>query len=495
MPVCGKLPWILMLGASIVAQGQQANGHVASIESLIRAQQYDQALQMTESALHDAPNDARLWTLEGIIFSIRGSDHEALHAFDRALKLAPADRAALRGEVQIFYRTQDKRAIPLLERILKADPKDETANELLAILQAKQGKCGVAIEHFLLSAQTIATHPESLQAYGYCLAQAGQTQKAIAVFEQLVALVPRSTYPKYDLAVLLVNTSQDEAALKVLEPLLTTAQTDSDVLSLASEAYEATGDTPKAVSLLRQAIVLSPANAGYYVSFAALCLDHQSYQVGIDMLDAGFERVSGDPSMYISRGLLYAQLADYDKAEADFNTAEKFDSAHSLGSYAMDLAELQRNHPDKALQEVRSQLKAHPDNPLLYNLLAQLLSRQDANENGKQSDEAIRAALQALKLKPDLVEARDLLASIYIRSGQYNLAIQQSRLALHDAPSDRAAIYHLILALRHSAASGEDDEIQTLVRRLSDLQQAARQQEIKRTAFKLVEQPQPAPMQ
>jgi len=461
MPVCGKLPWILMLGASIVAQGQQANGHVASIESLIRAQQYDQALQMTESALHDAPNDARLWTLEGIIFSIRGSDHEALHAFDRALKLAPADRAALRGEVQIFYRTQDKRAIPLLERILKADPKDETANELLAILQAKQGKCGVAID----------------------------------VFEQLVALVPRSTYPKYDLAVLLVNTSQDEAALKVLEPLLTTAQTDSDVLSLASEAYEATGDTPKAVSLLRQAIVLSPANAGYYVSFAALCLDHQSYQVGIDMLDAGFERVSGDPSMYISRGLLYAQLADYDKAEADFNTAEKFDSAHSLGSYAMDLAELQRNHPDKALQEVRSQLKAHPDNPLLYNLLAQLLSRQDANENGKQSDEAIRAALQALKLKPDLVEARDLLASIYIRSGQYNLAIQQSRLALHDAPSDRAAIYHLILALRHSAASGEDDEIQTLVRRLSDLQQAARQQEIKRTAFKLVEQPQPAPMQ
>jgi tetratricopeptide (TPR) repeat protein len=495
MPGCGKPALILILGASIVAQGQQGNGQVASIQSLIRSQQYDQALQMTQSALHDAPSDARLWTLEGIIFSIRGSDHEALNAFDRALKLSPADRAALRGEVQIFYRTQDKRAIPLLERILRADPKDETANELLAILEAKQGKCGVAIEHFLLSAQAISTHPESLQAYGYCLEQAGQTQKAIAVFEQLVALVPGSTYPKYDLAVLLVNTKQAEAALKVLEPLLKTAQTDSDVLSLASEAYEATGDTPKAVSLLRQAIVLSPANAGYYVSFAALCLDHESYQVGIDMIDAGLQRVSGDPSMFISRGLLYAQLADYDKAEADFNTAEKFDSAHSLGSYAMDLAELQRNHPDKALLEVRSQLKAHPDNPLLYNLLAQLLTRQDADKTAKTSGEAIRAAQEAVKLKPDLVEARDLLASIYIRSGQYNLAIQQCRLALHYAPSDRAAIYHLILALRHSPASGEGDEIQTLIRRLSDLQQAARQQETKRAGFKLVEQPAPAPMQ
>jgi hypothetical protein len=35
-------------------------------------------------------------------------------------------------------------------------------------------------------------------------------------------------------------------------------------LSLASEAYESAGDTPKAVSLLRQAIVLSPENASFY---------------------------------------------------------------------------------------------------------------------------------------------------------------------------------------------------------------------------------------
>jgi hypothetical protein len=47
--------------------------------------------------------------------------------------------------------------------------------------------------------------------------------------------------------------------------------------------------------------------------------------------------------------------------------------------------------------------------------------------------------------------------------------------------------------LRHSAGGGEGDEIQTLVRRLSDLQQAARQQETIRAGFKLVEQA--APMQ
>ena len=58
-----------------------------------------------------------------------------------------------------------------------------------------------------------------------------------------------------------MSAKQDDASLKVLEPLLTDDQKDPDILSLASQAYEATKNTPKAVELLRKAIVLSPATA------------------------------------------------------------------------------------------------------------------------------------------------------------------------------------------------------------------------------------------
>jgi len=212
------------------------------------------------------------------------------------------------------------------------------------------------------------------------------------------------------------------------------------------------------------------------------------------MIDAGLQRISDDASLYISRGLLYAQLAQYEEAEADFNKAERMDSAQSLSSYAIDLTELQRNHPDKALLEVRSQLKSHPNDAFLHFLFAKLLTNQASDTDKEMSGEAIRSALRALKLKPDLVEARDLLASMYTRSGQYNLAIEQCRLALRYSPSDQTAIYHLIVALRHSGQSGQRDEIQTLVKRLSDVQQASRQQETDRKRFKLVEQ-QPVPPQ
>ena len=486
---------LFILGASFVARGQQTKVSIASIESLIRSQEYDQALQVTRSALHEAPNDFRLWTLEGIVLSIKGNNHDALNAFETALNFFPNYPAALKGEAQLLYQAHDKRAIPLLENILKADPKDETAHEMLAILEEREENCRAANDHFLLSADVIGTHPDSLEAYGYCLVHTGQPQKAISVFEQLAALLPQRTYPKYDLAVVLVGTKQHQAALKILDPLLTTDQSDADILSLASEAYEAVGNTPKAVSLLRQAIVLSPANANYYVAFAALCLNHESFQVGIDMINAGLQRISDDPSLYISRGLLYAQLAQYDKAEADFNAAEHLDSAQSLSSYATDLAALERDHSvqsNQALLEVRSQLKAHPDSPLLHYLLAKLLTKQESSPDREASGEAMRSALEAVKLRPDLVEARDLLATMYMRAGQYNLAIEQCRLALQYSPSDQSAMYQLIIALGHSGQSGRSDEIQALVKRLSDLEQASLQQETDRKRYRLVEQ-QPVP--
>jgi tetratricopeptide (TPR) repeat protein len=478
----------LVLAFSLIAHAQAGGQSLQSIESLIRSQQYEQALQATRSRLRNAPRDYHLWALEGIVLSLQGKDAQALEALDKALAISPNYSAALKGEAQLLYKTRDKRAIPILEKILTLDPNDLTANEMLAMVEEKEGDCNNAIGHFQASPETIANHPDSLEAYAKCLAQTGQPEKAIPVFEQLALLLPERSYPKYDIGLLLVQTKQYEAALKVLDPLIAAEPSDPEVLSLASEAYEATGDTPKAVSLLRDAIVLSPSTASYYSRFAALCLTHESFQVGIDMVDAGLQRLPSEPSLYISRGLLYAQLAQYDRAEADFNRAEQLDAKQSVTSFALDLTQLQRNNPEAAIAQVRSQLKTHPENPLLHYLLAKLLFEQGPETNS--TGEALRSALTAVKLKPDLIEARDLLVNIYLRSGQYDLATQECRRVLQDDPADPVAIYHLIVALRHSP--GSRDEIQALVKRLSELQSAARKEEADRKRFKFVEQTPPS---
>ncbi len=476
---------LVLLSGLFVAQGQSTVMSLSQIQSLVRAQKYEEALQATHARLRAIPDDFRAWTLQAIVYSVKGQTADALTSYDKALRLSPNFVPALKGEVELLYQSSDKRAIPLLERILRADSKDTTAHEMLAMLEAKQGNCKKAVDQFQLIENTFASHPNSLEAYGYCLTQMDQPEKAISVFQQLVALSPSQLDPRYNLAVLQVMTKQYGAALTTLQPLLTADQSDPEVLSLASQAYEAVGKTPEAVALQRQAIVLSPSTASYYVSFALLCMDHDSFQVGIDMINVGLHHVPNDPSLYLSRGLLYAQLAEYDKANADFEKVDQLDSKQSLGSYALDLTDLQKNNPEQALAKVRTQLKQYPRSPLLNLLLAELLMNEAPPVGSPVFLEAKEKVLVALKLKPDLVKARDLLSEIYMRTNQYGLAVEQCRLALQTSPSDEAAMYHLIISLRHM---GKRDELPPLVKRLAEMHQESLHAETGRKKFRLEEQ-------
>ena len=478
------------MALTVSSIAQTVTTSISSIESMIRSQHYDQAMATLRAALRKNPGDFRLWTLQGICVALQGDDDAALAAFDHALRISPNYPVALRGEIQVLYKSGDKRAIPLLERMLKSDAGDATAQEMLATLEQRTGNCRDAVSHFQLSKDAIATHPASLEAYGYCLFKLDKMTEAIPVFRELIPLLPGRTYPSYDLAVLLVSQHQNEEAVGILKPLLTPDQNDADILSLASQAYEATGDTPRAVALQRQAVVANPSDPANYVLFAVLCMTHDSFQVGISMLNAGIERIANNGSLYLSRGVLYAQLADYEKAEADFKRAEQIDSIQSISAYAGDLTVLQRNDPKTALARVRGQLKVHPGNPLFRLLLAQLIMNGTPDPQSAEFKEAMRNALAAAKTKPDLVEAHNELASMYMTLKRYDQAISECRTALRYDPANEAAMYHLIISMRHS---GHESDLAPLVKRLSEMHQESLQHETARKRYRLVEAQPPAP--
>jgi len=65
--------------------------------------------------------------------------------------------------------------------------------------------------------------------------------------------------------------------------------------------------------------------------------------------------------------------------------------------------------------------------------------------------------------------ARDVLGNLYLKSGQNELGIEQSRLALRDNPSDQVATYHLLQGLRKTKDSR--NEIPGLVKKLATLRE------------------------
>src|SRR5947209_5637603 len=191
----------LLCAISVFAQNAAPSAPSAPIESALREHDYQRALQLAQSAVQQSPNNPKLWALQGIALSRMGRRREALAAYDRALAISPDYLPALEGAAELEYQAESKRALPLLERVVKLRPNDPTANAMLGVVKYKQRDCASAVEHFRSSWQLISSQPAALAQYGTCLMNLDKAEDALPVFQRLLSLQPDDSHARYNLAV------------------------------------------------------------------------------------------------------------------------------------------------------------------------------------------------------------------------------------------------------------------------------------------------------
>jgi tetratricopeptide (TPR) repeat protein len=481
------LAWILTFAPAFAGWSQAAPPITQSIASAIRAKQFDHALELARQALKTAPNDVPVLTLEALAFKELGQEQNALAAFHRALQLSPDYLAALEGAAQIEYAAGSDRAIPLLDHLLKLKPNEPTAHAMRAVMAWKHHDCETAALHFEQGRSVAASQPDALTEFGICLVRLKKTGPAEDVFRQLVTQDPANRRARYSLASVQMIRQRNQEALDSLQPLMEAGDPDPEALALASSAYEAMGDTPKAVSTLRQAIVVDPGNPSYYLDFAALSLAHASYEAGIQMINAGLKLSPGSPKLHLARGILYVQLGQIDQADADFATSERLDPEQPGASAARVLKYLQQNNMEEALKTVHEEMAGRPNDGFLYYLLGEVLNWQGPPAGTPEFQKALDAASTAVRLQPDLTLARNLLSRLYLDAGQVNLAIEQCRLVLRDNPQDPVALYRLMRALKSTGNPEDAKQIPELLRKFNEARQLASKQAAQENRYKLVE--------
>jgi len=483
------LAWIAvstLLLSNLLAQS--AEGPIASIATALREEKYEQALTILRSGLVKYPTNAELWTMQGVAYNGLGDTKDALGSFRRALKLAPDDVPALQGEAQIEYDHGDASGIPILERLLRLHPDDVTSHAMLAVLEYQQGLCSKAVTHFAKAAALFASKPPALHAYGVCLVRLRQFEQASEVFAESLALTPDDRREREVLASVQLMSHQSEQAIATLDPLLSTTP-DSTTLELASAAFEDRHDTEKAVDALRQAILLEPQDVSLYVDFAALSAAHQSFQIGIDVMNDGIAEQPKAAPLYLARGMLYVELSEYEKAQDDFDTAYKLDPRQSLTAAAQDMTAVQQNDLTGALAGVREKLAKRPNDPILLYLQADVLALQDPKPGSAEFQNALRSAKRAVSLNSSLAPARTVLAKLYLDTGQHAEAAAECRKALEVNPDDQTALYLLIRAL---GKTEHRDEVPDLLKRLALVRQQAAIKTREENRFKLIEgEPEP----
>lgn len=239
------------------------------------------------------------------------------------------------------------------------------------------------------------------------------------------------------------------------------------------------------MSALRQALLLDPRNISLYLDFANICFAHESFQVGIDVITEGLVLQPKADDLYVARGVLYVQLAQYEKAEADFEKAYELNPKQSLSTAAQGLVAVQENDLDHALTSVQEKLKRKPDDPLLLYLQADVLSQKGVDTGTPEFQLAMRSAQRSVALQPTLAAARGVLAKLYMQTGEYQKAIEQCRAVLSSDPKDQTAVYRLIQALRKT---GQPKEIPELLKRLASLREEATQEDRERYRYKILEE-------
>jgi len=478
---------LMLLSVALCAQGQgAASGGVGAIESALRLRQYELAIQLAQAELTRTPRDARILTLEGIAYSDVGANRKALASFLRALAVDPDSLAALEGAAQLEFNAGDSGAEALLQRIVRIRPEEPTSHAMMGAIAYRRNDCPTAVEHFSKALATIAQEPTALTEYGACLLDQERPEDAVVVLQQAHAVKPEDAGLRYNLGVAQVAAHQDKEAIDTLQPLIQAAHPDPEALDEAAAAYEDSSNTPEAVRLLRMALIAGPKRLSFYTDFAALALKHSSWEVGLDVINVGLRQLPDAAPLYVARGILHVQLSQFSEAQADFENANRLDPTQTSGAIGAGMAQMQQHNSEEALATVEAQLKTHPDDSFLLFIRASALLQSGPEPGSARFAQARDAALKSIAARPGFILPRDLLAGIYLESGDYASAEEQCLAALALNPSDEKAIYHLIQALRKP---GKDvhNEIPELTKRLALMLAETRKNEGAANRYRLYE--------
>jgi tetratricopeptide (TPR) repeat protein len=448
----------------------QTPSAVATAVAELRGGRAKDAIVTVDAALKVDGQNPKLWSLKGIALDQENLPREALVAFAQALRSAPDYLPALQGAAQINYRLNEPaKAVPLLQRLLTLHPQDAKANAMLGVLEYRQQQYAAAAGHFRSAQIADSSDKLLLRQFAASLVEQQAYAEAVPVLNKLLALEPENYDARYNLALDQFLGGTPKVAAQTLEPLLAGTASDNEALSLGADISQAQGNIGEAVELLRRAMQQYPDNVDNYLRFAALANDGASFQTGIAVLDLGIATLPRSAQLHLARGVLYSQLADYDKAVADFARANELNPGLAIVDAAKGVMESQQKKNGAALGTFRLAARQRPNDALTQFLLAEALSERETAPADSDHQEEIAAANRAVKLDPTLVAARDLLAGLYLQQGQSDLARQQSELALRQDPKDQQAIYHLILALRKS---DRKSEVPILVKKLTDLRRS-----------------------
>jgi Flp pilus assembly protein TadD len=511
---------VLLLPPRLLAQDSQAYGRA---EALVRQGQFDQGIALLRPLLESEPRNLKALNLLGIALTQKGDLPAANREYGRALEVDPHFQAALKNLAINEFTLKDFTASQRhFREAYSAAPGDPVINAFLGRLAFSRNEFAVAATHLgkagdLLTqdpslfvsliqseleigkdadalSRVIRTSAERLPLrtqfeLGLVLAQHDHYEQATPLFEAVRAKFPASYDAGFNLAVCYVQTKQYPKAIAVLSALKANGHKTAELDNLLAEAYKGADQLQPAIDALREATQLAPSDEDNYIDLVALCIEHDAFDLGFEVLGVGLHYLPQSDRLIFQRGVLHAMRSEFDLADQDFQLASRLAPEKNLSYVGLGVSYLQAGNLDEAVRTLRQRVQQKPDDPTLLYLLGEALMRSGAAPGDPQFTEAGTVLKRSVDLNPNFVPPRIELAKIYLRENRPDEAVVLLEKARTLDPGDKAVYAQLLVAYRRQKRPEQATAAAAALARLVEEQRSRES----RSRTRLVKQAPPAP--
>jgi predicted Zn-dependent protease len=361
-------------------------------------------------------------------------------------------------------------------------------------------------------------HPAWTLHFASCLLEQGQTPRAVALLDGLPAGDASSRFEAgmllggakvyadaarqfgaaragykdpyaagYNQTLMLVEAGEHGRAIEVAEELFRANQRTAELYNLVSRAYVGADRIQEAYDALRTAARLEPSEEQHYLDLSLLCLDHENFDLGMEIVDVGLKYKPESGRLHVYRGVLLVMKGLVEEAEREFETARGLGPGGPAPDVALAMAWMQSGNAGRAVDLLRESTKAGAREAVVPYMLGIALMRTGIDAAAPEGAEAIAAFEAAIKLNPTLAGPRAELGKALLGRGDTQKAIEQLERAAALDPDNPAPLYLLGQTYRKM---GNTARAQELLARVTKLNEQGRSEdpdrELKRIVVRIV---------
>jgi len=273
---------------------------------------YSEARAELQQALKLAPRDATLWSYLGLTDYKLHDSEASIADFEQASAVNPHDSLNY-FNLGMLHQQRGERAKALEDyrQGLALAPDDADANQSYARLLMEARRYREAIGPLERLQRNSPSNPSFRLGLAECYLRVGSNDQLDEEIQEIVKAPNSTTNDRLNLAKLLVENKQPDAARWVLEQVVQTAPGVADAHAGLGIALMDLGQNRNAATELARAVQLSPNSADYAMRYAEALLLSKQYSGAFDFLNSVKDKFGKLPEYRFKHGLACYGMSEY----------------------------------------------------------------------------------------------------------------------------------------------------------------------------------------